>query len=53
MVNIIVNADPRYNVNKEGIKAVVSRVLTRLRISGKIELGVNVIGDRKMSYLLL
>ncbi|EKD84867.1 MAG: hypothetical protein ACD_38C00148G0016, partial [uncultured bacterium] len=51
MVNIIVNADPRYNVNKEGIKAVVSRVLTRLRISGKIELGVNVIGDRKMHEL--
>lgn len=51
MVNIIVNADPRYNVNKAGIKATVSRVISRLHISGKVELGINVVGDRKMHEL--
>ncbi len=51
MVNIIVNSDPRYNVNKAGIMAVVSEMLLRLRVSGKIELGINIVGDRKMHEL--
>ncbi len=51
MVNIIVNSDPRYNINKDGIKAVVLEMLARHRIAGRIELGINIIGDRKMHEL--
>lgn len=51
MVNIIVSSDPRYNVNKTAIKMVVANVLQRHRISGKVELGVNIVGDRKMHEL--
>lgn len=51
MVNIIVNTDPRYNINKEAIRVTVSEILSKLRISGRIELGVNIIGDRKMHEL--
>lgn len=51
MVNIIVNSDPRYNINKDNIRAVVSETLSRLRIAGKIELGINIVGDRKMHEL--
>lgn len=51
MINIIVNSDPRYNINKEGIRVVVSEILARLRIAGRIELGINIVGDRKMHEL--
>lgn len=51
MVNIIVNSDPRYNINRASIRAAVSEILARLKISGKIELGINIIGDRKMHEL--
>lgn len=51
MVNIIVNSDPRYNVNKDSIRAVVAETLRKLRVSGRIELGVNIVGDRKMHEL--
>lgn len=51
MINIIVSSDPRYDVNKTAIKTTVTTVLQKHRIGGKIELGVNVIGDRKMHEL--
>lgn len=51
MINIIVTADPRYNVNKTAIRAAVMTALSRHRIGGKVELGINVIGDRKMHEL--
>lgn len=51
MINIIVSSDPRYNVNKTAIKIVVFQCLQRHRIGGKIELGINVVGDRKMHEL--
>lgn len=51
MVNIIVNSDPRYNINKAGIRAIVSEMLARLRIYGRVELGINIVGDRKMHEL--
>lgn len=51
MVNIIINSDPRYNINKPNIREVVVKMLTKLRISGRIELGVNIVGDRKMHEL--
>ena len=51
MINIIVSSDPRYNVNKAAIKLAVFQVLQRHRISGKVELGINIVGDRKMHEL--
>lgn len=51
MVNIIVSADPRYNINKASIRAAVLTALEKHRISGKLEIGVNIIGDRKMHEL--
>ena len=51
MINIIVNSDPRYNINKASIRATVSEILRRMRISGRIELGINIVGDRKMHEL--
>lgn len=51
MINIIVSSDPRYNVNKTAIKTAVFQALQRHRISGKVELGINIVGDRKMHEL--
>lgn len=51
MFNVIVNSDPRYDINKANIRNVVSDLLAKLRISGKIELGINIVGDRKMHEL--
>lgn len=51
MINIIVSSDPRYNVNKTAIKTAVLQVLQKHRIGGKLELGINVVGDRKMHEL--
>ncbi|MBI4038962.1 rRNA maturation RNase YbeY [Candidatus Daviesbacteria bacterium] len=51
MINIIVNSDPRYNVNKAGIRAIAAQVFKKGGIIGKIELGINIVGDRKMHEL--
>src|SRR3989338_1954644 len=51
MINIIISSDPRYNVNKIAIKTAVSDALMRNDISGKVEVGVNIVGDRKMHEL--
>ena len=51
MINIIVSSDPRYNINKDSIRAAVAEILQRHRISGKIEVGINIVGDRKMHEL--
>ena len=51
MINIIVNSDPRYNVNQAAIRAAVLDTLQKNRIYGKVEVGVNIVGDRKMHEL--
>jgi len=51
MINIIVSSDPRYDVNKTAIRLAVAAVLQRYKIGGKIELGINIVGDRKMHEL--
>ena len=51
MINIIVSADPRYQIDKTAIKMAVFQALQKHRIGGKIELGINIIGDRKMHEL--
>lgn len=51
MISIIVSSDPRYEVNKEAIKLTVINILQKHRIAGKVELGINIVGDRKMHEL--
>lgn len=51
MINIIVSSDPRYDINKDAIKTAVAAVLHKNRIGGKVELGINIVGDRKMHEL--
>lgn len=51
MINIIVSSDPRYNINKTAIKTAVFQALLKHRISGRVELGISIVGDRKMHEL--
>lgn len=51
MINIIVSSDPRYSINKVAIRSVVLEVLQRHHISGRVEIGIIVVGDRKMHEL--
>lgn len=51
MVNIIISSDPRYRISRMAIKEAVLGVLARHRVSGKVELEVNIVGDRKMHEL--
>lgn len=51
MINIIISSDPRYSVNKSSIHAAVQSALQKHQIHGRVEIGVNVVGDRKMHEL--
>jgi probable rRNA maturation factor len=51
MVNIIISSDPRYTVNKAAIRATVVDALDKHNISGRVEIGISIIGDRKMHEL--
>jgi len=51
MINILISSDPRYNINKTVIKNAVLAVLKKHRISGRVEVGINIVGDRKMHEL--
>lgn len=48
MVNIIVTSDSRYPVDKGAIQSTVIEILQRYKVSGRVEIGVSIIGDRKM-----
>lgn len=51
MVNIIVSSDPRYDINKADVRATVLSRLQQHRVNGRVEVGVNIVGDRKMHEL--
>lgn len=48
MINVIVNSDSRYPINKLAIQATILEVLQRHRVIGNIEISVSIMGDRKM-----
>ena len=48
MINVIISSDPRYQVNKLAVQAAVLDILKRNNVTGNIEIGVNIVGDRKM-----
>lgn len=51
MINIIIHSDPRYNVNHDLIRSAVLTTLQKHRIGGKLEVGISIVGDRKMHEL--
>lgn len=51
MINIIISSDPRYNINRNLIRATVVEALAKHRVAGKLEIGINIVGDRKMHEL--
>ncbi len=48
MINILINSDSRYPINKLGIQATVMEILNQHHIHGDLELGISIVGDRKM-----
>lgn len=51
MVNIVVSSDPRYQINRSAIQEAVLEVLFQHRVSGRVAIEVDVVGDRKMHEL--
>jgi probable rRNA maturation factor len=51
MYNITVDSDPKYPVNRLAIRSVVLEILQRYKIDDEVELGVSVIGDKKMHQI--
>lgn len=51
MINIIVSSDPRYSINRNAVQVAALNVLKKNKVTGKVELEVNVVGDRKMHKL--
>jgi probable rRNA maturation factor len=48
MVNVIISSDSRYPVNKLAIQSTVMQVVGQHKISGKVEIGINIVGSRKI-----
>lgn len=48
MVNIVVNSDAKYVVNKLAIQAAVMEVLQQNNVGGNIQIGISIVGDKKM-----
>ncbi len=48
MINIVVNSDSKYSINKLAIQGAVLEILQQHGVSGDLELGVSIIGDSKM-----
>lgn len=48
MINILINSDSRYPINKLGIQATVLEILNQHQIHGDVEIGISIVGDRKM-----
>lgn len=51
MINVIIASDPRYNINRQDIQTAVMSVLAKHKVKGKVEVEVNVVGDRKIHKL--
>lgn len=50
-VNVIVSSDSRYEVDRDFLRQVATSVLTRMRLKGKVEVSINIVGDRMMTDL--
>src|SRR5258708_37454323 len=48
MINIVVNSDPKYLINKLTLQAAVIEILKQNGIWGNIEVGISIVSDRSM-----
>jgi probable rRNA maturation factor len=55
MINVIINSEPHYSVNKLALHAAVHEILQQYELSsslskigGNIEIGISIVSDRKM-----
>ncbi len=48
MINILIRAESRYPISRNTIKEVVEKVLIEKKVKGKLELSINIVGDRFM-----
>ncbi len=48
---IYVNVEPRYKLKRKELRNFLEKVLTTLKIKGKTQVGLSIIGDRKMRLL--
>ncbi len=51
MANIIITSDPRYTINRTAIESAALNVLSLNKVTSRVELEVNIVGDRKMHEL--
>lgn len=51
MINIIISSDPKYDVDKSSIQSTVVAALQKNRVIGRVEVGITIVGDRKMHEL--
>lgn len=51
MINIIVTADAKFPVNKALIESTVLEILQTYPVSGKVEIGVSIVGERRMHQI--
>lgn len=51
MINIIISSDPRYKVNRFAIRSAVLQSLAQHRILNRVEIGINIVGSRKIHEL--
>ncbi len=51
MINVLVSSDPRYKVDRDLIRQSVEEILKQRGMVGNVEVGVSVVGDRKMQEL--
>ena len=53
MINIIITSDPRYKINKTALNEIILDALKKHGLFNKVEVEVNVVGDRKVHDLNL
>lgn len=51
MINVLISADSRYQVDKNFLRQVAITTLEQNRVKGKIEVSISVVGDRAMTGL--
>lgn len=51
MVNVLIHKESRYPVKPKVIRETVGEVLLKQRVKSKVEVGISIVGDRKMKDL--
>lgn len=50
-INVPIFVESRYQVNRKKIKSLVAEILDKKGVSGKVEVSIAIVGDRKMRQL--